>query len=253
MTKTSSRFGLIALVLSLALASCNGAGTNVPPAPPAGGASSIAPLGLSPALLAPLPAIYTSPGKVNGTDNRFVPIDGDAPAGGHGAVVNKKVPCLPVMGNGYHVHIFLGIVYKGQLMAIPDTIGMVKPGPEVNGFTNTAQCFYEIHTHDASGIIHLEVAQSHALSSVVFKLKDALKVWGVPVGAKSFGPFSGKIRIYTGMPSALGQTVVSSYAPFAGSKWMEMGLHSHEVIWIEIGKPYYNAAQRPPVTFYMEY
>jgi hypothetical protein len=252
MRNNRCKFGWISLTLAFALASCNGMGTAVPPAPQSAGTSSFAPLELSPAI-APMPAINTSPGKVDGIDNKFVPPDGDAPGGGHGATIDGKIPCLPVMGNGYHVHVFLGIVYKGKLMAMPDRVGMVHPGAEINGWTNTAQCFYEIHTHDASGIVHLEVAQPHPLNSVVFKLRDVLKVWGVPHSDKSFGPFKGKIRVYTGMPPALGQTVVSTYAPFAGKQWTNMGLHSHEVIWIEIGRPYYNAHQLPPVTFYMEY
>lgn len=247
------RFGWASLTLALALASCNAAGTGVPPAPQAANSSPLSPLAFSPAMATPMPGIVTSPGKVNGIDDRFVPPDGDAPGGGHGATIDGKVPCLPSMGNGYHVHVFFGIVYKGQLMAMPDTVGMVKPGPEVNGYTNTAQCFYEIHTHDASGIVHIEVAQPHPLDSVVFKVKDLLKVWGVAHGDNTFGPFKGKIHIYTGMPPALGQTVVSTYAPFGGSQWTNMGLRSHEVIWVEIGKPYFNAHQLPPVTFYMEY
>jgi hypothetical protein len=130
---------------------------------------------------------------------------------------------------------------------------MVNPGPAVNGYTNTAQCFYEIHTHDASGIVHLEVAQPLPITSVVFKLRNVLDVWGVPHDENHFGPFKGKIRVFTGMPPAIGQTTVSSYAPFSGKQWTLMGLRSHQVIWIEIGKPYYNAHQLPPVTFYMEY
>lgn len=246
------RFGWISLACAFALASCNGVGNSVP-ATSGGVPTSVAPLGFEPAI-APLPAIVTSPGKVDGTPDRFTPAEGDTPTGGQGQLVDKKkIPCLPVMGNGYHVHVFLGIVYKGQPMALPMAIGMVKPGAPVNGYINTAQCFYEIHTHDSSGIVHLEVAQPHPLTSVVFKLKNVLDVWGVPHDTRSFGPFNGKIRVYTGMPPAIGKTMVTQYAPFAGKQWADMGLHSHEVIWIEIGKPYFNAHQLPPVTFYMEY
>lgn len=245
-------FRFVALGLLLALAACNGAGSSVPIAQN-GQSGGVSPLGFSGMSLTPLPPIHTAQGGIDGLDDQFSPVDGDTPTGGQGSLVDGKVPCLPSMGNGYHVHVFLGIVYHGQLMAVPDTIGMVNPGPESSGFTTTANCFYEIHTHDASGIVHLEVAQPHPLTSVVFKLKNVLDVWGIPHGEKSFGPFKGKIHVYVGMPPALGQTTVSAYAPFTGKQWTSMGLHSHEVIWIEIGKPYYNAAQLPPVTFYMEY
>lgn len=244
-----AKLNLAALTLTFALASCNGVATPVTPAQsqPGAGAS----LGFAPAI-APMSPIHTSPGKPNGLVNQFTPHEGDTSTGGQGAAVHK-IPCLPSMGNGYHVHAFVGIVYHGQLMALPTAIGMVHPGPAQNGYVNTAQCFYEIHTHDSSNIVHLEVTQPHPLSSVVFKLKNLLDIWGVPHDKRSFGPFKGKIRVYTGMPAALGQTTVSQYAPFTGEHWTNMGLHSHEVIWIEIGKPYYNAHQLPPVTFYMEY
>jgi hypothetical protein len=245
------RFGLVSLTLALALNACNGAGTSVPAAP-SGSMTTFSPIGFAPALT-PMPGIDTSPGKIDGIDDRFSPVDGDTSSGGQGSTVDGKIPCLPSMGNGYHVHVFLGIVYKGQLMAIPDGLGMVNPGPEVSGYINTAQCFYEIHTHDASDIVHLEVAQPHPLSAVVFKLKHVLDVWGIPHSDNNFGPFTGKIHVFTGMPAALGQTQVNQYFPFAGKHWTLMGLHSHEVIWIEIGKPYYRANQLPLVTFYMEY
>jgi len=245
------RFGWISLTLAFALSSCNGAQTSVP-STQSGAPAAAGPLELTPALLPPMAPITTSPGKVDGMPDRFLPPEGDTSSGGMGAPIDK-VPCLPVMGNGYHVHVFLGIVYHGQLMALPAAVGMVDPGPAVDGYIDTAKCFYETHTHDSSGIVHLEVFAPHPLSSVVFKLKNVLAVWGVPHSARSFGPFEGKIRVYVGMPAALGQTTVDTYSPFAGRQWTNMGLHSHEVIWVEIGKPYYNAHQLPPVTFYMEY
>jgi hypothetical protein len=246
-------FGWVSLTLAVALASCNGAGSSIP-ANQGGATSPMAPLGFTPDLLTPMKPIYTSPGKINGLDNQFLPNDGDGPSGGQGSLVDRKVPCLPTMGNAYHIHVFLGIVYKGQLMAIPDVIGMVHPGPEINGFTNSAQCFYEIHTHDASGIVHVEVGQPHPISAVVFSLKQVLNVWGVSHGTKNFGPFNGAIHVYTGLPTTLPpQTTISHYAPFTGKHWTNIGLRTHEVIWIEIGRPYYNAALLPPVTFYTEY
>lgn len=243
--------GGMSLMFALALASCGGGGTSLPalqgPSAAAQSARAFAPA------IAPMRGIDTAPGKIDGLSDQFSPREGDAPSGGHGQIVDKKIPCLPSMGNGYHIHVFLGIVYKGQLMALPTAVGMVKPGAPDNGYVSTAQCFYEIHTHDSSNIVHLEVPQPYPLSKVVFKLKNVLDVWGVPHDKKSFGPFKGKIRVYTGMPAALGQTSVTQYYPFAGEHWTNMGLHSHEVIWVEIGKPYYNAHQLPHVTFYMEY
>ena len=241
------RLVLTALV-ALVLGSCNGGA-----APPASSGALTPPLALPAHVWAPetLSAINTYPGAVNGTDNLFSPQDGDAKSGGHGSVVDRRIPCLPSMGNGYHIHIFLGIIYKGSLVAMPDAIGMVRPGPATNGFVNAAQCYYLIHTHDSSGIVHVENPNVHPPSAILYKLRNVLDVWGVPHSANSFGPFHGHILTFVGNVP-LKQTVVSSYSRYNGS-YEFVPLQSHEVIWIEIGKPFYAASQLPPVTFYLEY
>ena len=248
-------FASAAAIFALMLAGCGSQGASTGAGSVAGNAvPPVSPLtdALVPFALTPMSPIHTSPGAIIGTDNMFNPHDGDTPTGGHGATIDRKVPCLPSMGNGYHVHVFLGIVYNGTLMALPDTLGMVDPGRETNGYTNTAQCFYEIHTHDASGIVHLEMVKSLPYSTVgVFKLRNVLDVWGMPRANGQFGQFRGKMHVFVGTV-ALGQTVVSSYTRYNGPIDY-IPLQSHQVIWIEIGKPYYKAKQLPPVTFYMEY
>jgi hypothetical protein len=247
-----SRHRWAALVLIVGLASCSGSATS-----PMGGSNPLPPStpGMTAVAGAPaantLSAINTYPGAVNGIDNRFTPTDGNTPSGGQGSPVDG-VPCLPSMSNDYHIHIFLGIVVRGKMMAIPDAIGMVNPGPEVNGYVNSAQCFYEIHTHDASGIVHVEVARQIPVSTVIYHLRNVLAVWGVKHGKNFFGPFKGKMHVFIGNVPQIGTTTVTSYAPYAGHI-NAIPLRSHEAIWIEIGRKYFNASQLPPVTFYMEY
>jgi hypothetical protein len=45
----------------------------------------------------------------------------------------------------FHIHAHLNIYVNGQLMYIPPQIGII-PG----------KCIYWLHTHDESGIIHIE-------------------------------------------------------------------------------------------------
>jgi hypothetical protein len=248
----------IALIFSMALASatlasCNG-GTDSG-APPAMPGNLVPPAGswqaLFPQTLTPLANIDTYPGAVNGEDDLFKPKRGDYSTGGQGQLVDKKVPCLPHMSNDYHIHVFLGIVYNGKLIAVPHAVGMVNPGAQVDGWTNSADCFYEIHTHDSSGIVHVEVAQLIPLTSVYYHLRDIFDVWGVPYGKDFLGPFKGPVHIFVGNVP-LRQLTVSSYLPYTKSISF-LGLRSHEVIWYEIGKQYFGASQLPQVTFYMEY
>jgi hypothetical protein len=252
-----SLFGLAVL-----MSSCNGGGGGMPPASSSGATMDQLPSNSTPqaATSQPLSSdvlsnIVTSPGGVNGEADQYTPAVGNYPSGGQGSKVDD-IGCYPTMvQDEYHVHIFLGVVYNGKLIANPAAIGMVKPGAPVNGFINSAHCFYRVHTHDSSGIVHIELARSLKdlpySATAPFPLKTVLDVWGVPHSPTSFGPYSGPIHIYTGNVPA-GTLVVSSYQPYSGTV-DSIKLRSHEAIWIEIGSKYYTQAQLPSVRFYMEY
>ncbi len=262
----SIRWRVAAAVLAAAgLAACNG-NSAVPASPgavqnapivdqqPAPGAPAVASVPAAPAQQTnpnALGPVVISPGAVNGADNMFSPRDGDMKDGGQGQNVDGVSCDRTMVTNLYHVHVYLGIVDNGRLVAMPDAVGMVDPGPDANGYTNTAQCFYHIHTHDASGMIHLEVDRNLPYSDVIFKLKNLLDIWGVPHDSTRFGPFQGPVHVFVGNVP-LKQTVVSHYAPYNGN-YEDIRLRSHEAIWIEIGSKYYTQTQLPSVTFYTEY
>lgn len=199
--------------------------------------------------------IDTYYGDVNGTQYRFRPKVGDSPSGGHGQVVDR-ITCDPTMTTDkYHVHIWLGVVYDGQLMALPRGLGMEKPGPVTNGHIDTAECFYGIHTHDSSGIVHTEFNRNLPNSAVLVPLRKLFDIWGIARAAEQFGPFRGRMHVYVAEPSQLGQTLVGTFGTYHHYRGNidDIKIQSHEVVWIEIGKPYYDANQLPPVKFYLEY
>jgi hypothetical protein len=248
----------LSAIEALALAACNGsAGSGQVAAPRmVPRVSQAAPMGVplsndmtSPDALAP---VSISPGAVIGKDDIFKPRDGDQPAGGHGAQIGKTTCDPKEHVDAYHVHAYLGLVVNQQQVAIPDTIGMVKPGREVNGYTRNAKCFYWIHTHDASGMIHIEDPNTESLDKVIYRLGTFLKIWGVPSTSTSFGSFKGPIHVFVGNVPVIGQTTVSKYHAYTGSI-AKIPLHSHTAIWIEVGAKYFTAAQLPEVTFYTEY
>lgn len=160
--------------------------------------------------------------------------------------------CNPTMSdNNYHVHSFLGVLVNGAWAAIPYGAGMDQPGSPVNGFVNTARCFYDIHTHDESGYIHQESPSTAALSSSAYTLANVLDVWGQTLTPNSFGTWGGMVRVfYATVP--LRQLIASSYTEDTNDPHA-LPLYSHEAIWIEVGPPYVEAAQLPPVRFYTEY
>lgn len=72
--------------------------------------------------------------------------------------------CVEHAGLGMHIHPQLQITQDGQPVMIPANIG-IEP-----------TCMRPIHTHDVSGMIHLEFPVQHD-----FTLGEFFKVWGQPL------------------------------------------------------------------------
>ncbi|MGZ3498295.1 MAG: hypothetical protein ACXWNK_09610 [Vulcanimicrobiaceae bacterium] len=240
---------LLAATLVTALAACNGGGSQapLPPSTPV----SVMPMSAAVAAAA-LPAQITlSPGAVIGADNQFTPNDGDIYDGGQGQTV-AGIPCLTKMFDGssatYHVHAFLGILVNGKELALPDGIGMKNPGADVNGYVNSASCFYYIHTHDASGMLHIESPSTALKSASLYTLGNAFSIWGISVTARNVGPYTGTVRTYVATVP-LKQLIASNYTVFSGDPHT-IKLYSHEAIWLEVGPTFVTP---PPVRFYTEY
>jgi hypothetical protein len=82
-----------------------------------------------------------------------------------GSTSKYPFPCLANESLFFHVHPWLRIVINGQNVTIPQYVGVENPnGP------NT--CFEPMHTHDASGIIHIE-----SPTNTNYTLGDFFKIW----------------------------------------------------------------------------
>ncbi len=89
-------------------------------------------------------------------------------------VPNTGVACLP---NGHqqlalHIHPKLSITVDGVPETIPANIGV------------SPTCMAELHTHDATGVIHLETATADRFSQLSFA--DFFAVWGVPIQREGY-------------------------------------------------------------------
>ena len=199
----------------------------------------------------PMPEIVLGWGNTDGIDNQFSPNDGDTSTGGNGGTIDG-IPCAPVMYNTYHVHAFVGVMVAGKEIATPDAIGMYEPGAESNGVTDTASCYYSIHTHDASGMIHLESSSTASLGSSIFTLGNLLDVWGMPIASSRFGPYSGTVRVFYAT-TPLTDIYSGTYYQYTGTAPKSIKLYSHEAIWIQIGSPYVPASSLPKIRFWTEY
>ena len=92
----------------------------------------------------------------------------------------------------FHIHAHLAVFVNGRRRTIPYGIGVVPPlrlkatadGP----FVADGAAFYWLHTHDTSGVIHVE---SPVLRS--YTLGEFFDIWGEPLGTTQVGPDRGRV------------------------------------------------------------
>jgi hypothetical protein len=82
---------------------------------------------------------------------------------------------FPPNGNeSYHIHALLHVYVQGQPVTVPANIGI----------SAAAQLESPMHTHDTSGIIHIEAGQQFP-----FRLADFFAVWGVVFTNQQLGGY----------------------------------------------------------------
>lgn len=121
------------------------------------------------------------------------------------------LPALTAEGTALHIHQHLDLYIDGTLVAVPSHIGINEPA----GFIS------DIHTHDATGIIHVE-------SPVVedFTLGQFFDIWGVQFTSQSIGGYN----------AGNGKTikVFVNGAPYAGDP-RQLVLAKHQEIVVTYG------------------
>jgi len=73
----------------------------------------------------------------------------------------QGVECEPVEALVFHIHAHLDVMVDGKSVTVPAGIG-IKPNV----------CFYWLHTHDTSGVIHIESPRE-----IIFTLAQFIEVW----------------------------------------------------------------------------
>jgi hypothetical protein len=214
---------IVACFLCFGLAACTGGGGSSIPNPFQPGPSP----NPSPALPTAPPAPTPTPlalalGDIIGAQ---VFSNGDTASGGQGAPVDG-IACENTAIH-FHIHAHVTIFQNGTQVAFPIAVGLIKPVYSSGG--NIALmpqppppggCFYHIHTHDRSGIIHLENT-----TTVTFTLGELFDIWGEPLTSSNIAGVSGPTLVYIGT------------ALFTGDP-KTITLTSHEHITLEVGGPY---------------
>jgi hypothetical protein len=181
-----SRLVIVAIGIA-SLAACGGGGSNTSaastsatPVPTASTSTAPAPVAsTSTASVSTAPLLSAKPTAVSALGTFGVPVwpNGNAAAGGQGAPI-ADVNCAK--SEEYHIHSHLTIIRDGQPLAIPANAGIV-PG-----------CTYDLHTHDSTGIIHVESPAPRR-----FTLGQFFAVWGQPLSLSNVAGLTGQpIAVY---------------------------------------------------------
>jgi hypothetical protein len=78
----------------------------------------------------------------------------------------------------YHIHSMVSIYRDGTRLAVPKDIGLVG-------------CTYELHTHDATGVVHVETT-----AQKTFTFGQFFEVWNQSLGASNVGGIAGTAKFY---------------------------------------------------------
>lgn len=139
----------------------------------------------------------------------------DTLRGGKGQTVDG-VACGSQEYATLHVHTHLAIFYNGKQMQVPEFIGFA---PSLAG-----GCLYWIHTHDASGIIHIEAPDINPPQGGPYTLAMLFDIWGVPLQRDNVAGLKGPVTAYV------------NGARYDGDL-RAIPINAHQQIVLEIGTP----------------
>jgi hypothetical protein len=120
----------------------------------------------------------------------------------------------------YHIHAHLAVYVNGQPRTIPYGIGIENPVPEQTSagpFVVEGDCFYWIHVHDLSGVIHIESPTQRT-----YTLGQFFDLWGQPLSSTQVGPASGPVTAFV------------DGAPYQGDP-RSIPLTAHQQIQLDVG------------------
>jgi hypothetical protein len=190
------RISIVSCLLALALVTACGSGSGSTASTAAAPATAV-PVGATAA--GGLPPLTDSGGKGQ-------PVDG--------------IQCTPEMVQ-YHIHAHLTLLVDGQNIAIPAGIGITPPRVEQQGFVVNGTCFYWLHTHDTTGVIHVESPTSR-----LYTLGQFFDIWGMPLTPT-------QVATFPITPDKPLQVFVDGQA-YDGSP-NDIELTAHKLITLEVG------------------
>jgi len=140
-----------------------------------------------------------------------------SPRAATGAMVDG-IRCQASEQVAYHIHAHLAIYVSGSRQVVPAGIGIPGSQQVVNGFVEGGKCLYWLHTHDTTGIIHVESPAER-----VYTLGQFFDIWGRPLSGTQVGGATGHVTVFV------------NGKRFAGDP-RAIKLTPHAVIQLDVGK-----------------
>jgi hypothetical protein len=119
----------------------------------------------------------------------------------------------------FHIHAHLAVYVGTCQKLIAAGVGIGPPLTFENDFVVGGTCFSWLHTHDETGVIHIESPIQRT-----YTLGNFFDVWGEPLSSAQVGPDQGVVTAYLD-----GQ-------PFTGDP-RTIPLDAHAVIQLDVGMP----------------
>jgi len=91
----------------------------------------------------------------------------------------------------FHLHAHLAIYEGDNQKLLAAGIGIGAPLGFMNDFVVGGSCFSWLHTHDQTGLVHIESPMARG-----FTLGEFFDIWGQPLSASAVGPISGEVTAF---------------------------------------------------------
>ena len=134
-----------------------------------------------------------------------------------GATVDG-IACQTSEQVAYHIHAHLTIYASGARQVVPAGAGIPGPQQVVDGFVEGGKCLYWLHTHDSTGVVHIESPVRR-----VYTLGQFFDVWGRSLSGTQVGRATGHVTAFV------------NGRRFAGDP-RSIKLTPHAVIQLDVGK-----------------
>src|SRR5215472_5832594 len=145
----------------------------------------------------------------------------------HGPATGAPVDGIQCQANEqvvYHIHAHLAIFDNGVQQTVSRGIGIPGPQQVVQSVVEGGKCFYWLHTHDTTGVIHIESPTQR-----VYTLGQFFDIWGQQLSGDQVGKATGKVTVFVNGKQYSGDPRSIKLSP-------------HQVIQLDVGKV---AAPRP--------